>query len=50
MTHHHEEPIPTENSFILDESSPVKTEPVNITIKVYLYGEEACADTYQFQD
>lgn len=50
MNQSHEEPIQTENSFILDETQPLKKEPINITIKVYLYGEEASADTYQFQN
>ncbi len=50
MTQFHEEPIPTENSFRLDEAKAVKSEPTNITIKVYLYGEESPADTYKFQD
>ena len=50
MTNHHDEPIPTENSFLLDDNTETQSKPVNITIDVYLYGQTAPTDTYQFED
>ncbi len=45
MTKHHE---PTNNEIILHDALEVKP-ATNITIKVYLYGEESSANTYQFE-
>ena len=48
MKNNHDEKTASAHEIILHESQ----EPMavnNITIKVYLYGEEAAADTYKFK-
>lgn len=50
MNQFHEEPTPDANELILDSHEPALASTTNMTIKVYLYGEESPAETYRFED
>ncbi|NCP67516.1 hypothetical protein GW756_02440 [bacterium] len=47
MKKNHEEPATPINEVILNDT-PETTQKTNLTIKVYLYGEDTPTDTYQF--